>query len=111
MRSKQVFDPDHDYEAGVCPWTFFAFPASLARKDGLPLDDRVVQRIQELQQRGIHVGLWRNSPVQGTHYLACPVEQKDLLDLVLNELERLGLDGLKFLQGHCENSHAAFTPN
>ncbi len=38
IRFNLLFDADADYQSGNCPWTFFAYPTSLAVERGLPPD-------------------------------------------------------------------------
>ncbi len=56
----KLFDADAYWRAGHCPWTFFAYPTSLADEQGLPPDVDAKGLLADLQRRGLQVGIWTN---------------------------------------------------
>ena len=92
-----VFDADSYWRAGKCPWTIFAFPASVADSQGLPRDEGAKRLFVELQRRGLRVGTWAHPDVGGTIYFACPYEDREHVHAVIKELEDLG----EFEPGFC----------
>ena len=98
MNDRKLFDANAYWTAGKNPWTFFAFPGSLADPEGLPRDDDASRLYAELQKRGIDVGVWTNSQINDTSYFACPKEHIDRLHIALQELAERG----EFEQGFCE---------
>ncbi len=79
----RLLDADASWRDGDCPWTFFAFPTSLADQLGLPPDDDATRLLIELQGRNIRVGIWSNAPSNNTTYFACPKDDIQLLNTVL----------------------------
>ncbi len=69
-----LFNADKYHRDGNSPWTFFAYPTSLAGEHGLPPDDEAVWLLGELQERGIPVGIWVSEIVENTTFYACPRE-------------------------------------
>ena len=55
---------------GACHWTFLAFPAHTVSEHGVPTDVHAQQYIAAVQSAGVPVGIWCNSPVDGTAYAA-----------------------------------------
>lgn len=98
----KLFDADSYYRSGKCPWTFFAYPTTLADSRGLPPDEDVRQLLGELQFRGITIGVWMDPVANGTTYLACPKHEREQLGLVLRALEQQGLMENEFLTQRCE---------
>jgi len=82
-----LFDADEYLRSGFCPWTFFAYPTSLAVERGLPPDDEACRLLAGLQQRGIDVSVWVNGIADDTTYFACRKEDVQRLNDVLDELE------------------------
>jgi len=93
----KLFDADAYWRAGNCPWTFFAFPTSLADEHGLPPDVDARRLLAELQSRGIQVGIWANAIAENTTYFACPKEDIQRVDNAVTELEEHG----EFENGFC----------
>lgn len=80
------FDADAYARSGRCPWTFFAFPRSLANENGWPRDDAVGHLLAAVQNRGVPAGVWVSSVTPGTIYYACPYECRAALDEALLSL-------------------------
>jgi hypothetical protein len=97
MNAITQFDADAYWRAGNCPWTFFAFPRVLADDAGLPPDDDAKRLLAVLQCRGIPVGAWLNTFVEGASYFACPKEAIGALNDALSALEEQG----EFEKGFC----------
>lgn len=55
---------------GACHWTFLAFPTSTVNEHGIPTDLDAQRYIAAVQSAGVPVGIWRNTPVDGTAYAA-----------------------------------------
>jgi FMN phosphatase YigB (HAD superfamily) len=94
---KTNFDADAYWRAGNCPWTFFAYPTSLADDHGLPPDEDAKRLLVELRIRGIRVGIWANGIANDTTYFACPKEEIQRLHDALVVLEADG----SFEKGFC----------
>ena len=90
MTPDGFFDADAYYQAGNCPWTFFAYPRALTDAAGFPPDDDARQLLDALQHQGIPVGTWLNSPIEDTVYFACPYEARDRLNDALDAMEKRG---------------------
>ena len=74
------FDADEYAKSGRCPWTFFAFPRSLANEDGLPRDTDAQRLLAAVQDLGVPAAVWVSSVTPGTVYYACPHECRAALD-------------------------------
>lgn len=57
-------------EDSVCPFTFLAFPTQFIGKHGIPTDRDAEAYIAAVQGEGVKVGIWTQSPVDGTAYVA-----------------------------------------
>ena len=86
-----LFDADAYYRSGLCPWTFFAYPTSLAVERGLPPDHDACELIAHIQNREIDVAIWVNGIAEDTTYFACRKEDIQRLHDVLQELEGTGM--------------------
>ena len=91
-----LFDADQYQRSGGCPWTFFAYPTSLAVEHGLPPDDEACRFLGEIQVRGIDVAIWVNGIADNTTYFACRGDDIQRLRDVVNELETAEWFGEKF---------------
>jgi hypothetical protein len=76
--------------AGDCPWTIFAYPASLADAQRLPRDEDAKRFLAELHGRGLRVGIWVHPGTADTIYFACPYEERERVHNAIEELERQG---------------------
>ena len=85
-----LFDANEYYRSGVCPWTFFAYPTSLAIERGLPPDSDACELLAHLQRREIAVSIWFNGIADDTTYFACRKEDIQKLHGALQELEDSG---------------------
>ena len=101
-----LFDADEYRGSGDCPWTFFAYPTSLARPDGLPPDDDACKFLGAVQARGIEVAIWVNGIAENTTYFACKRDDIQRLNDVLAELENGGRFGDNFCANRTEQLFA-----
>ena len=101
---ESLFDADEYHRSGHCPWTFFAYPTSLAVEDGLPPDAEACRLLAEIQTRGMEVAIWRHGIDSHTTYFACKQDDIDRLRRLLRELEG-GTYGKNFC---AERSEAQF---
>lgn len=102
MNDANSFDADKYFQSGHCPWTFFAYPTSLANEVGFPPDDEANQLFIELQQRGLRVGVWVNGIAEHTSYFACPKEEISRLHVTITELGTSGTIEKNFLSKHSD---------
>lgn len=95
IRFDLLFDANEYWRSGQCPWTFFAYPTSLAEEHGLPPDDDACRLLATLQDHGVEVAIWSNRATENTTYFACRQEDIQQLNHVLQELEsgRVNEDG------------------
>lgn len=77
-----LIDLDSLYANGACHWTFFAFPTSMVNEHGVPSDIDAQRYIAA----GVPVGIWRNTPVDGTAYAAVTRETIPQLHLAIESL-------------------------
>ena len=91
IRFDLLFDADEYYRSGFCPWTFFAFPTSLAVERGLPPDDEACELLALLQGREIDVAIWVNGIAEDTTYFACRKEDIQRLHDAIQELDASGI--------------------
>ena len=91
IRFDMLFDADEYYRSGRCPWTFFAYPTTLANDRGLPPDDEACELLAQIQQHEIDVAIWVNGISNDTTYFACRKEDMYRLNDALQELETLGI--------------------
>ena len=82
-----LFDADEYRHNGDCPWTFFAYPTSLASSHGLPPDDEACKFLGAIQARGIDVSIWVNGIANNTTYFACKRDDIQRLNDAVTELE------------------------
>jgi aspartokinase len=97
-----LFDADEYHRSGFCPWTFFAYPTSLADERGLPPDDDACTLLARLQRHGIDVAIWVNGIADDTTYFACRKEDIQRLHETLQELEASGVIEADFLTRRSE---------
>jgi predicted deacetylase len=90
IRFDVLFDAEKYHRYGFCPWTFFAYPTSLADKRGLPPDNEACDLLAQLQERGIDVAIWVNGIAEDTTYFACRKEDIQRLNDTIQELEDSG---------------------
>ena len=93
----QLFDADEYWRSGGCPWTFFAYPTSLAGSRGLPPDDEACRFLAAIQARGIDVAIWVREIAENTTYFACRRDDIQRLQDAVRELE----DGEQFAEDFC----------
>jgi len=91
IRFDLLFDADEYRRSGFCPWTFFAYPTSIADEYGLPPDHDACNFLACLQERGIDVAIWVNGIAGDTTYFACRKDDIQRLNATLAELEDSGL--------------------
>ncbi len=85
-----LFDADEYLRSGFCPWTFFAYPTSVADEQGLPPDKDACVFLARVQARGISVAIWVNGIAQDTTYFACRKDDIQKLNDLIQELEDTG---------------------
>ncbi|MCA9079383.1 MAG: hypothetical protein KDA58_02445 [Planctomycetaceae bacterium] len=102
----QLFDAAAYMKSGHCPWTFFAYPTSLAVEHGLPPDESACQLLGEVQSRGIAVAIWVNGIAPDTTYFACRGEDRERLHAILDELTSTGQFAPDFLRTSSEGLFA-----
>src|SRR5687767_4414886 len=98
----QLWNAEAYWISGRCPWTIFAYPASLADEQLLPRDEESVRYLSALIAAGAQVGIWHFSANQ-TVYFACPYEEKERVGSIVNELEREGAFPRDFARDRCEH--------
>ena len=92
----RLFDGDEYRKSGDCPWTFFAYPTSLATEHRLPPDDEACRFLGAIQARGIEVAIWVNGIATNTTYFACKRDDIERLNDAVTELENDELFGNNF---------------
>ncbi len=97
-----LFDADEYLRTVYSPWTFFAYPTSLAVENGLPPDEPACQILGEVQSRGIEVAIWINGIGNDTNYFCC--KKRDIRHLmnVLAELQTSDRFGENYLSKRCD---------
>ena len=65
-----LVDLDSLADRGASHWTFLAFPTHTVNDHGVPTDRDAQRYIAAVQSAGVPVGIWCNSPVDGTAYAA-----------------------------------------
>ncbi len=98
IRFDLLFDAEELHRSGSCPWTFFAWPTSLADERGLPPDADATRLLAELQQRGLDVAVWVNGLADDTSYFACRRDDRQKLDDLLDGLQAAGIIERGFLE-------------
>lgn len=101
LRLDLLFDAEGYRRSGYFPWTFFAYPTSLAGADGLPPDPMACELLAEVQARGIDVAVWA-CDITDTTYFACKREDVGRLHDVITELESSDEFGSGFCASHSE---------
>ena len=82
-----LFDADEYHRTEHCPWTFFAYPTTLAVDNGLPPDNDACRFLAEIQACGIDVAIWVNGIAENTTYFACKKDDIERLNDLVKELE------------------------
>ncbi|TWU44692.1 hypothetical protein Poly51_59610 [Rubripirellula tenax] len=90
IRFDLLFDANEYHRSGFCPWTFFAYPTSMADERGLPPDNDACDFLARLQERGIDVAIWVNGIAEDTTYFACRKDDIQRLNDVIQALEDSG---------------------
>ena len=90
VRFELLFDAEEYRRSGHCPWTFFAYPTSLAVERGLPPDADACRLLCDLQTCEIDVAIWINGIADDTTYFACRKEDIQRLHDALEALENSG---------------------
>lgn len=93
-----LFDAEKYRESGACPWTFFAYPTSVAVAHGLPPDEMACRFLGDVQSSGIEVTIWVSLFGSDTTYLGCKAHDIDRLRSVLVRLE----SDPQYGRGFCE---------
>ena len=101
-----LFDADEYHRSEHCPWTFFAYPTTLADEHGLPPDEDACRLLSEIQGRGIAVAIWVNGITENTTYFACKKDDIERLHEALQELETDGSFGKSFCSRRTEELFA-----
>ena len=87
IQFEKLFDADALNASGECPWTFFAYPKSLALANGLPPDAEVCELFGKIQSSGIDVAIWVSGLSENTTHFACRYEDRHRLQEIVNVLE------------------------
>ncbi len=90
-----LFDADEYQRSGECPWTFFAYPTSLAVDHGFPPDDDACRFLAAIQAHGIEVAVWIYGS-NNTTYFACKRNDIQRLRKAVEELETVDSFGESF---------------
>lgn len=107
VRFDLLFNADEYFRSGFCPWTFFAYPTSIADARGLPPDNEACDLLGRLQKRGIKVAVWANGVAEDTTYFACRKEDVQTLQHTIQELEDSGAIEKGFWNNRTERLFAA----
>jgi len=107
IRFDLLFDADEYHRSGSCPWTFFAYPTSMADEQGLPPDKDACDFLARIQERGIDVAIWVSGIAEDTTYFACRKDDIQRLNRVIQELEDSGGIGSGFCNETTERLFAA----
>lgn len=91
IRFDLLFDADDYYRSGMCPWTFFAYPTSLAVERWLPPDNDACELLGHVQNHEIDVAIWVNGIAENTTYFACRKEDIQRVHDLLQKLEDTGM--------------------
>ena len=83
-----LIDLDSLYTSGACHWTFLAFPTSSVNEHGIPADPDAQRYIAAVQSAGVPVGIWRDTPVDGTAYAAVTHETIPQLHNAIEKLSQ-----------------------
>ena len=94
-----LIDFDPLYTDGGWPYTFFAFPISTLTEHGVPANREAQRYIAAVQSAGVPVGIWRNTPVDGTAYAGVT---HDLIPLLHRAIECLTQFPDSFAADLCE---------
>lgn len=86
----RLWDADAYARGSRGPWTIFAFPVHWADERWLPRDDEARRFLAALLARGLQIGIWRHPRIDDTVYFACPYEERERVEAVVQELERAG---------------------
>ncbi len=106
IRFDLLFNATEYYRSGSFPWTFFAYPTSLADEYGLPPDDDACSLLARLQESGIEVAIWINGISEDTTYFACRKDDIQRLHKLLQEFEDSGVIERAFCQQRTERLFA-----
>ena len=107
IRFDLLFDADEYHRSGFCPWTFFAYPTSMADEQALPPDNDACEFLARLQEYGIDVAIWVNAIAPDTTYFACRKEDIQRLHDAIQELEVSGAIAKGFCNERTERLFAA----
>ena len=99
---EELFDAEAYFRSGACPWTFFAYPTSVAVAFGLPDDDEACRLLAEVQGRGIEVAVWVSEIVFNTTFYVCRSEAVSDLKKVIRQLEVPEYFGARFCEKRSE---------
>src|SRR5690348_17212365 len=84
-----LWDVDaHHRAGGKLPWSFFAYPKTLADEQGLPPDAEAVRYLWALHRAGVRVGIDKSPYMPDDIFFACPIEESQRLQAAIEDLER-----------------------
>jgi len=83
-----LVDVDSLADRGASHWTFLAFPSHTVNQHGVPSDPDAQRYVAAIQSAGVPVGIWRNSPVDGTAYAAVAHDAIPLLHTATENLSQ-----------------------
>jgi hypothetical protein len=85
---RALVDVDSLYDKGLMPFTFMGFPTCTVNEHGLPSDADAQRYIAAVQSAGVPVGIWLNSPIEGTGFAGVTGENISLVQDTLSRLKQ-----------------------
>jgi hypothetical protein len=82
IRLEELIDAQALLARGEHPWSFLAFPPSLANEDGVPADAEAQEYIGAVQSEGVPVGVWVNTPTTDAYAFVGPTHIHALHDVL-----------------------------
>lgn len=100
---------DFDTRTGdfAYPFTFLAFPVEHVGEHGVPMDRDAESYIAAIQSEKVPVGIWTQSPVEGTAYAAVDQEQIPRLHEAIERLIERGDFTVDFAAKLCDRLFAS----
>ena len=89
---RALVDVDSLYDKGLMPFTFMGFPTCTVNEHGLPSDADAQRYIAAVQSAGVPVGIWLNSPIEGTGFVGVTRENIPRLMAAIPKLTQFPKD-------------------